>query len=78
MQRYAGQVRNLPKLADGQPANRLNFPDAEKRDVLAGLLDYAQLGESYAQRLQSLYHETALKPFGDTLDLKTLCRNANH
>jgi hypothetical protein len=72
MQRYAGQVRNLPKLADGQPANRLNYPDAEKRDVLAGLLDYAQLGESYAERLQSLYHETALKPFGDTLDLNAL------
>ena len=72
MQRYTGQMRDLPTLGDGRPANRLNYPDAEKRDVLAGLLDYADLGEAYAARLQSIYHETALKPFGDTLDVGAL------
>jgi len=74
LRRYAGQLKDLPKLADGQPANRLNFPDAEKRDVLTGLLDYAQLGGEYAARLQSLYRETALKPFGDNLDLDAIRR----
>jgi hypothetical protein len=72
MQRYAGQIRNLPQLADGAEANRLNFQPLEKLDVVTGLLDYADLDPEYAARLQSLYAAGTVRPFGDTLDLERL------
>jgi hypothetical protein len=67
-----GQLKDPPLLADGRPANRLNFPGLEKRDVLTGLLDYASLGEKYVERLKALYAEGDLHPFGPLLDVDVL------
>lgn len=72
MQRYTGKLEDLPFLADGTPANRLNFPNLEKRDVLTGLLDYAGLGKVYVKRLKKLYRAGEQKPFGRSLDLDAL------
>jgi hypothetical protein len=68
LRRYLGQIKDPPLLADGRPANRLNFAALEKRDVLTGLLDYAALGEGCAARLKSLYLQGDLHPFGPALD----------
>jgi len=68
MQRYTGQIEGLPTLADGRPANRLNFRSVERLDVVTGLLDYAGLGEAHAARLRALYASAKLRPFGDELD----------
>lgn len=76
LQRYEGNLAPVPKLADGTPCNRLNFDGLEKRDVAAGLLDYAAMGPEHEARLKSLYAEAARKPFGDTLDLEQLRRLA--
>ena len=67
MERYAGQLSDLPMLNDGRPANRLNHADAEKRDVETALRDYASLGSEYAENLRTLYAACPVKPFGDTL-----------
>jgi len=77
LRRYAGQLKDPPLLADGRPANRLNFPGLEKRDVLTGLLDYAALGEEYAERLNALYVDAGFQPFGPGLDLDTLRKELN-
>jgi hypothetical protein len=72
MRRYLGQLENSPRLADRTPCNRLNFPNLEKTDVSAGLLDYAALGHNYASRLKYLYRQGQLHPFGPDLHLDSL------
>jgi len=72
MQRYVGKLENPPFLADGTPANRLNFPCIEKRDVLTGLLDYASMGKKHVKRLKKLYRASELRPFGTSLGLDEL------
>jgi hypothetical protein len=72
MRRYTRQLNDLPLLADGQPANRLNFDAVERRDIIAGLMDYAAFGQSYETRLQSLYDSCPIKPFGDHLSVDAL------
>jgi hypothetical protein len=72
MQRATGQLENVPLLEDGTPANRLNFQNLEEQDVVQGLLDYASLSDAHRQRLIELYAQGRLKPFGDTLDVKSL------
>ncbi len=67
LQRYTGQLENLPRLADGTVVNRLNFPDLERLDVVTALLDYASLGEAYQQRLAELCNQQ-----GSSLTLETL------
>ena len=64
MQRYTLKLKDLPALANGEPVNRLNFGPLEQRDVLAGLLDYAGMGEAHEARLIALYEECPIKPFG--------------
>ncbi len=54
MERYEGRLSNLPKLKDGTPVHRLNYPALEQRDVLMGLADYATLGETHRARLLAL------------------------
>ncbi len=84
LRRYARQLVDLPVLAEGAPANRLNFETPEQRDVLSGLLAYAALGAEFEQRLQTLYRACPIQPFGATLSaaalrgaLQTLERNAH-
>jgi len=72
MRRYTGKLDGLPALADGRPANRLNFPLVEQFDVLTGLLDYAGLGDAHAARLRTLYRGLECRPFGNELDLAEL------
>ncbi len=67
MERYAGALSNLPVLADGAPANRLNFSAVEQRDVAAGLADYAAMGPEHAANLRALYAACPLKPLGEAL-----------
>lgn len=67
MERHAGELSNPPLLADGTPANRLNYPEVEQRDVRTALAAYAALGPEHAARLKALYAECPLKPLGETL-----------
>lgn len=72
MRRYTRTPANPPMLHSGKPANRLNYAEIEQRDVLVGLLDYASLGAEHTARLEALYLECPLKPFGDTLTVEAL------
>lgn len=72
LERYTGNMNNLPILNNGTPANRRNFEYVEKRDVLHGLISYAELGSAYADWLTALYNEASLKPFGAQVTLDTL------
>ncbi len=72
LERYSGELSEVALLANGKPANRLNFKQLEKLDVVIGLLDYANTGPAHARRLQELYESSSLKPFGERLDLGNL------
>lgn len=72
LQRYAGKLENLPSLANGVPANRLNFANLERLDILTGLLDYAESSPAAMERLALLYAASPLKPFGETVTLEGL------
>jgi hypothetical protein len=72
MHRYEGALPQTVPLADGSPANRLNFDALEKRDVAAGLLDYARISPKHEARLKSLYAAGCVQPFGKELDLGKL------
>ena len=62
----------MATLANGKPANRLNYDFLEKIDVVAGLLDYANTSPVHAKFLRKLYNTSSLKPFGKVLNLKQL------
>ncbi len=72
MQRYAGDLANLPRLGTGKPINRLNFEAVEQWDVLQGLLDYAGISELHEVRLIELYASCSLKPLGEGLSMEIL------
>jgi hypothetical protein len=72
LQRYMCQLDHPPKLADGSNATRLNYDLLEKRDVVAGLLDYAGMGEAYARNLIALYSTASRHPLGAVLDIVAL------
>ena len=72
LERYTGNLSNLPALNNGAPVNRRNFEYVEKRDVLHGLIAYAELGPVYEERLIALYNEASLKPFGAQVTLDAL------
>jgi hypothetical protein len=74
MQRYAGELEGLPRLASGEPANRLNFLPLERLDVVAGLIAFAESGPEHLARLASLYAECPRKPLGPAIDLDELRR----
>jgi len=74
LQRYMGRLGRPLKLADGSDANRLNYALLEKRDVVAGLLDYARMGEAYARNLIALYAKSSRHPLGATLVIAALER----
>ncbi len=74
LQRYEGHHKETLTLADGKPANRLNYPAIEQYDVLTALNDYANLGPDYAARLVSLYAAGERHPFGPALDLKSVAK----
>jgi len=72
LQRYTAHLDHPPSLAGGKSANRLNYAPIEEWDVVTGLLDYAGLGEAYAQNLRALYASGSRHPFGRDLDLAVL------
>ena len=72
MHRYEGKLPHAEPLADRTPANRLNFPELERRDVLAGLLDYARISPEHEARLKALYRAGDSRPFGESLELPKL------
>jgi acetyl esterase/lipase len=73
LQRYAGELEGLAILAKtGQPMNRLNYQPLEKLDVVAGLLDYADLSPAHAETLLQLYAVGDRKPFGDSIRIDVL------
>ena len=77
LERYSGKLSDVAILANGKPANRLNYKNLEQLDVLAGLLDFARIGPEYAKRIKDLYRVSPLKPFGKTLDFKKLKKLQN-
>jgi len=72
LERYSGKLSEVALLADGIPANRLNFDKLEKLDVVTGLLDYANISSAHTKNLKKLYKSSSLKPFGKTLSLRHL------
>jgi len=74
LQRYMGELANVPMLADGAPANRLNYPRLEKLDAVTGLLDYASTSRAHAKHLARVYRKGRRKPFGHRTSVGELCR----
>ncbi len=74
LERYTGNMNNLPALKDGALASRRNFDYVEKRDVLDGLISYAELGRPFEQTLITLYATASIKPFGTVVDISSLRR----
>ncbi len=72
LERYDNAVTELPHLKNGRFVNRRNFDHVERRDVIAGLLDYARLGKEHEMRLNELYQQGARKPFGETVSVDLL------
>jgi len=62
IERYEGTLSKLPALKDGTPVHRLSFPELERRDVLRGLRDYADLGQAHRDRLEALLEEVDVPP----------------
>jgi len=77
LERYSGELSEVALLVNGKPANRLNFEQLEKLDVVTGLWDYANTGPEHAGRLLELYNSSSLKPFGERLDLEYLKKLAS-
>ena len=77
LERYSGELSEVALLVNGKPANRLNFEQLEKLDVVIGLLDYANTGPEHAGNLQKLYNSSSLKPFGEGLDLENMRKLAD-
>lgn len=75
MERYTGECLDPPvALADGAPLNRRNFDSLERRDVLTGLIDYADAGPARAERLADCYAALPdrLKAFGPSISTPAL------
>ena len=72
LERFAGSLSEVALLTNGKKANRLNFEKIEQYDVISGLLDYAELGDAHAERLQALYKNCPIKPFGRKISTKHL------
>jgi len=72
LRRWSGTLDRVPELNTGAPANRLNHPDVEKRDVESALRAFAELGPDHAARLVALYRECPVKPWGDALPASIL------
>lgn len=72
LERYDNAMSGLPNLKSGAPAHRRNYDVVERRDVLAGLLAYGNMGNAHRDRLITLYEECSRKPFGNTLDVASL------
>ena len=82
MERFTGALSDLPPLRPDigsvKSVHRLNFVPLEQLDVVTGLLDYADHGENFEQRLEGLYEQLppGLKAWGPALDvshLRNLC-----
>ena len=77
MKRYTGKRLAPPiMLTDGTALNRRNFGAVERRDVLTGLLDYAQTDRDHLERLQALYEAlpSDLQAFGAAVSLDALAQ----
>ena len=75
VQRLERSPDGLPLLATGQPANRFNFPDAETRDVIEGLKDYAALSPAHRACFLALAGETgAADALGKHAELAALMK----
>jgi len=72
MERYDNAMSGLPVLKNGETVNRRNYDYLERRDVIAGLVDYIGMGERHESRLVSLYENCARKPLGDNISRSTL------
>ena len=72
LQAYEGKLENLPRLANGATANRLNFRAIERLDVVSGLVDYATMGKEHERRLLDLYSQGERKPLGEKITLRAL------
>lgn len=72
MQRYTRELTDMPMLAEGKPANRLNSARVEQQDVVQGLLDYAMMGPEHEVRLLALYAQCSLKPLGESITTQHL------
>ena len=67
LRRWSGSLDRVPELNTGARANRLNHPDAEKRDVESALRTFAELGPDHVARLSALYRDCPVKPWGDSI-----------
>ncbi len=72
LERYSRKLSEVALLANGEPANRLNFEKLEKLDVVTGLLDYASISPAHTRNLKKLYNASSLNPFGKTLSIRHL------
>ena len=67
LKRYEGIQEPEVKLKNKKIANRLNFANLEKIDVVTSLITYIEQGEEHSKQLQNLYSQSNIKPFGDNI-----------
>ena len=72
LERFTGSLSDVARLTNGKKANRLNFEYIERYDVLASLNDYAALSDAHARRLEELYRDGSVKPFGEEIIIEHL------
>ncbi len=65
--RYNGTLEKPILLSNGNPAQRLNYPNLEKMDVLNSLWEYASISEQHKNHLQKIYDQLSEKPFGTSI-----------
>ncbi len=72
LKRYEGIQEPEIKLNNQKTANRLNFPNLEKIDIINSLITYIEQSEEHLKHLQNLYSQSTIKPFGDEITLTIL------
>lgn len=74
LKRYQGIQDPEIKLKNQKVANRLNYPNLEKIDVINSLITYIEQSKEHLLHLQNLYSQSPIKPFGETITPEILNR----
>ncbi|MCX8064987.1 MAG: hypothetical protein N3G21_07425 [Candidatus Hydrogenedentes bacterium] len=67
LKRYQGIQEPEIKLKNQKIANRLNYSNIEKIDILISLITYLEQGKEHLNYLQTLYNQSPIKPFGEKI-----------
>ncbi|MCA1903047.1 MAG: hypothetical protein LDL53_12670 [Candidatus Hydrogenedens sp.] len=72
LRRYMGEIEHPVMLNNNKLSQRLNYTNLEQMDVSISLLSYAKISPKHEQKLQELYTQSTLKPFGPSISASSL------